>query len=114
MFKIGFHYFIIDILRYKSNFSKRNIFVTLFCMLKLISFILHVSSKFFTSIFKINILFSKLGYEPNFFLKVYYVESTNPQVFLLYLKNSIFYELFNETSQIFQFFFLTFFQHQEF
>ena len=34
--------------------------------------------------------------------------------FLLYLKNSIFYDFFNETSQIFQFFFLTFFQHEEF
>ena len=60
------------------NFSKRNSFVTLFCMLKLISFILHVSSKFFTSIFKINILFSKLGYETNFSLKLYYFESTTP------------------------------------
>ena len=78
-------------------------------MLKLISFILHVSSKFFTSIFKNNILFSKLGYETNFFLKVYYIESTEPEIFLLYLKNSIFYEFFNATSQIFQFFFLTFF-----
>ena len=71
-------------------------------MLKLISFILHVLSKFFTSIFKINILFSKLGYETNFFLKVYYLD--NPASFLLYLENSIFYEFFNETNQIFQFF----------
>ena len=60
------------------NFSKRISFVTLFCMLKLISFILHVSFKFFTSIFKINILFSKLGYKTNFFLKVYYFKNTNP------------------------------------
>ena len=82
------------------NFSKRNSFVPLFCMLKLISLILHVSSKFFTSFFKINILFSKLGYETNFFLKVYYFESTSPyEVFLLHLKNSIFYEFFNETRQ---------------
>ena len=36
-----------------------------------------------------------------FFLKVYYFESTTQQVFFLYLKNSIFHEFFNETSQIF-------------
>ena len=45
---------------------------------KLIKLILQFSSKFFTSIFNINILFSKLGYETNFFLKVYYFENTTP------------------------------------